>query len=68
MTTTTVPSSVPASRSTHPVRLALVALVLVVLFAATFVIGRVSVATSHAPAPLGGSGVTQTTCKMGRPC
>ena len=79
MSATTISAPAPAGRSSvSGLRLVLVALVIALLFAASFVIGRVTASsTSHtAPATTPAvpaapaSGVTPTTtgCHMGRPC
>ena len=70
----------PARAGSSPVntvKVTLIAVAIVVLLAASFVIGRVTVGTtSPAPAatptapavPASSPGVTPTTCHMGRPC
>lgn len=70
----------PARAGSSPVnavKVTLIAVAIVVLLAASFVIGRVTVGTTtHAPAatptapaaPAPSSGATPTTCHMGRPC
>ncbi|HVN51468.1 MAG TPA: hypothetical protein VMT43_08550 [Acidimicrobiales bacterium] len=82
MTATTVPTPVSDSPPAHPLRVVFVALAIVVLLAASFVIGRVTVGTTtHSPAvappatvapaaPAASSGNAPTTwaCRMGRPC
>jgi len=79
MSATTISAPVPAGQSSiNGLRLVLVTLAIVVLFAASFVIGRVTASTtSHtapastpvAPAaPASGATPTTTACRMGRPC